>query len=153
MHLSPPALLRLAVPGILLAAGLASPCRAATNAPDPDKPGLPFARIGERGVHPRLFINASGVEALRTKIGGTHKALWDAFLKHADEEAKDKPDTYRTDVGEQLWQRQVGNTMSDLAFAFLVSRDKKIPRRGGSLGHGQLQLPDLGPAPGGRRQP
>lgn len=82
-----------------------------------------------RGIHPRLYLNEEGIVALRRAVGGTHAQLWQEVRALADGAVRQGPPSYREDDnwsgGEQLWQREVGNTMPLLAMAYVVSRDRK----------------------------
>lgn len=78
-----------------------------------------------RGIHPRLFLRQAEVLDLREKIKGTHKPLWEQLVRTANSLAKQTPTPYRNDVGEQIWQRDVGNAIATLAFTWLISGEKK----------------------------
>jgi hypothetical protein len=130
---------QLLVSALILSGFCAESCRA-----EEASQGIPSALESYRGVHPRLFLDAKGVDALKLKIQGTHKALWAAFIKEADKIVGSKPDTYRDDKGEQLWQRKVGNKISILAFAYLISRDKKYLEAGEAWATASCQYPTWG---------
>ena len=83
-----------------------------------------------RSVHPRLFLNAQEAKNIKANIKGTHKELWKSYVKDVDSILLTKPDVYRADPGEQLWQRVVGEKMSKLAFAYLITHDKKYLKAG-----------------------
>ena len=78
-----------------------------------------------RGVHPRLYLDAARVAALREAIQTTHAPLWEEVRAQADSAAKSGPPAYRGDDGwsgnEQLWQRSVGNALPPLALAYLLT--------------------------------
>ena len=88
---------------------------------------LPASLEQVRGVHPRLYLDAQQVVALREAITSTHSNLWRELREQADRAVKRGPPAYRRDDGwsgdEQLWQREVGNTMPTLALAYLLSND------------------------------
>ncbi len=86
---------------------------------------LPATLEQVRGVHPRLYLDAQQIVALREAITSTHSNLWREVREQADRAVKQGPPAYREDDGwsgdEQLWQRSVGNTMPTLALAYLLS--------------------------------
>jgi hypothetical protein len=82
-----------------------------------------------RGVHPRIYLTESRVAELRRAIQGTHAHLWKSIQEQADRAAKRGPPAYieRDNFSgeEQLWQREVGNTLPVLAMAYVLSGDKR----------------------------
>jgi hypothetical protein len=90
---------------------------------------LPPALARVRGVHPRLYLTAEGVAALRRAVQTTHADMWKELQAQADRAARSGPPAYRErdsySGDEQLWQRSVGNTMPVLAMAHLASGDAK----------------------------
>ncbi len=88
---------------------------------DPVPPELERAR----GVHPRIYIDAARVDALREAIKTTHAPLWEEVRALADRYVKSGPPAYREDDGfsgaEQLWQRGVGNAMPYMAMAYALT--------------------------------
>jgi len=90
---------------------------------------VPPALQKVRNVHPRLYLNAERVAKLRSVIETTHADLWADVRALADEAVKRGAPKYRTDDSwsgdEQLWQRDVGNTMPYLAMAYLMTGDKR----------------------------
>ena len=79
-----------------------------------------------RGVHPRLYLDAKRLAALREAVKTTHAPLWARLRLEADQLAKKGPPAYRADKDpEQLWQRSVGNAMPTLAMAWLVSGERR----------------------------
>lgn len=82
-----------------------------------------------RGVHPRLYLDAARVAELRRAIQTTHASMWKEVRDLADRAARRGPPAYRErdnqSGDEQLWQRDVGNTMPTLAMAWLMSGDKQ----------------------------
>jgi hypothetical protein len=82
-----------------------------------------------RGVHPRLYLDEDRIASLRVAVTGTHAPLWQELQELADRAARQGPPTYREDDNwsgsEQLWQREVGNTMPALAMAYVISGDSK----------------------------
>ncbi len=82
----------------------------------------------QAAVHPRLFLDVRQAAKLREAIGTTHAELWKAVRQQADRFAAQKPTTYRDDPApndEQLWQREVGNTLPFLAIAHLLTGEKR----------------------------
>ena len=90
---------------------------------------LPAPLAAVRGVHPRIYLDARRVAALRTAIKTTHKSLWDEVRAQADQAVKTGPPAYRekdTYSGdEQLWQREVGNIMPALALAYVLTNEQQ----------------------------
>lgn len=90
---------------------------------------IPAPLAAQRGRHPRLYLTAERLAALRQACGGTHRELAERLLARADELTARPPPEYREDDGwsgdEQLWQREVGNTMPYLALAWLISGEAK----------------------------
>lgn len=90
---------------------------------------LPPALEAAKGVHPRLYVNAARVAALREALKTTHAPLWEALRQQADASVKNGPPAYierdRYSGDEQLWQREVGNAMPGLALAWLLTSDPK----------------------------
>lgn len=74
--------------------------------------------------HPMLFFNYWEGEQLKTAISSTHLAQWTRFKTAVDGKVRRDPPAYRGDAGEQLWQRDVGNTVSSLAVAGYLSGDE-----------------------------
>jgi len=84
---------------------------------------------GQTGRHPRLFLRADGLSALRRAASGTHLRLWERVRSQADERVREGAPVYvekdRWSGSEQLWQRNVGNTMPLLAMAYIVSGERR----------------------------
>ncbi len=82
-----------------------------------------------RDVHPRLYLDADRIAALRVAVADTHAPLWQELRELADRAARRGPPAYREDDewsgSEQLWQREVGNAMPALAMAYVVSGERK----------------------------
>lgn len=91
-----------------------------------DPPPAPLKAVS--GVHPRLFLDAKRVEALRPSIKSTHADIWRKLKAEADRLVRQGPPRYREDDGrggdEQLWQRSVGNAMPTIALAYLMTGEK-----------------------------
>jgi hypothetical protein len=87
----------------------------------------PLARM--KGMHPRLYLTQERVAELREAIKTTHKHLWEEVQAQADAAARRGAPKYIEDDGhsgaEQLWQREVGNTLPLLAMAYQMSGDVK----------------------------
>lgn len=90
---------------------------------------LPVELQQVHGIHPRLYLNAGEVTALREAVKTTHAAIWQELRKQADRLARSGPPSYRerdrSSGDEQLWQRGVGNAMPVLAMAYVVTGDRK----------------------------
>jgi hypothetical protein len=89
----------------------------------------PTLRMDAQTVgHPRLFLDAQQAARLRELIGTTHAELWKAVRQQADTFAAQKPAAYRDDADpndEQLWQREVGNTLPFLGIAHLLTGETR----------------------------
>ena len=94
-----------------------------------DLKSLPPALEATRGTHPRLYLSAQRVTELRAAIRTTHAGLWMDVRTLADRAVKQGAPKYRRTDGasgdEQLWQREVGNTMPHLALAYLMTGDQQ----------------------------
>ena len=81
-----------------------------------------------RNIHPRLYLNAERIAKLQSAIQTTHAALWADVKALADRAVRRGAPRYRKDDSwsgdEQLWQRDVGNTMPYLAMAYLMTGEK-----------------------------
>ncbi len=97
-----------------------------------------------RGVHPRIYLTEHKVAELRQAIRGSHAGLWRQVRDEADRAVKRGPPTYREQDGrsgdEQLWQREVGNTLPVLAMAYVAQRRTEVSRRGPAVGLGIVRL-------------
>jgi len=82
-----------------------------------------------RGIHPRLYLDATRINALRAAIHTTIAALWQQLRSQADRAVQDGPPPYREHDNysgdEQLWQREVGNAMPVLAMAWVLSGERQ----------------------------
>ena len=85
-----------------------------------------------RNVHPRIFLTKEQVENLKELIRNTHAGLWEETKRQADRAVAEGPPVYRGNGDgegrwgfEQLWQRNVGNFMSTLAMAWMMTNDPK----------------------------
>jgi len=80
----------------------------------------------QRGVHPRLYLDAKKVAALRAAVKSTHAPMWAKLQKEAERIMKSSPPAYRADNDAgQEWQRDVGNAMPNLAMAWVISGEKR----------------------------
>ena len=90
---------------------------------------LPIQLNSKRGIHSRLFLNEAQFAELKRAVATTHAEIWQQVKRQADEAVKAGPpkyierDAYSGD--EQLWQRQVGNTMPTFAMAWRLTGDVK----------------------------
>lgn len=82
-----------------------------------------------RGVHPRIYLDNQRIAELRGAITTTHAGMWKKLRQQADQAVRRGPPAYILNDGhsgdEQLWQREVGNTMPVLAMAYVLSGDKQ----------------------------
>ena len=83
----------------------------------------PLAKL--RGVHPRIYLTKERIADLRQTIPTTHAAAWKKVREQADQAVRRGPPSYVLDDGhsgdEQLWQREVGNTLPLLALAYVLT--------------------------------
>jgi hypothetical protein len=76
------------------------------------------------GVHPRLFLNAAAIVAMREKIKNPIVApMWQNYLRWADVKGQETPPAVAP-MSEDPF-RGYGDRLSELAFAYLVSQDPK----------------------------
>lgn len=96
------------------------------NACSADEPHFDYPRPepADKVWHPMLFFNYWEGEQLKTAINSTHLAQWTRFKAVADAKVRRDPPAYKNDAGEQLWQRDVGNTISALAVAGYLTGNK-----------------------------
>ena len=82
-----------------------------------------------RGVHPRIYLTSQRVAELRAAIKTTHAGIWKKLRDQADVAVRRGPPRYilhdSHSGDEQLWQREVGNTMPVLAMAYVLTDDKQ----------------------------
>ena len=93
---------------------------------------FPASLESKRGVHPRIFLDKARITELKLQIKTTHKSLFEETLRQADRAVQDGAPEYRGNGDgegrwgfEQLWQRNVGNYMSTLAMAWVLTKDRK----------------------------
>lgn len=80
--------------------------------------------------HPIIFFDAANGAQLRTKIAsGSGAALW-ARVKSGADAINATPPADRTDTGEQLWQRDVGNRIATLAMAAYLTKEQAYVTKG-----------------------
>ena len=81
-----------------------------------------------RGIHPRLHLTGRRIADLRAAITGSHTAIWNKVRAQADRAVRRGPPSYVKNDGhsgdEQLWQREVGNTLPLLAMAYVLSGER-----------------------------
>jgi hypothetical protein len=91
---------------------------------DPIPPSL--EAVG--GVHPRIDLNDRRIAQLRKAVATSHQALWKKVRAQADRAVRSGPPSYVKDDGhsgdEELWQREVGNTLPLVAMAYVVTGEK-----------------------------
>lgn len=79
-------------------------------------------------VHPRLYMTMESKEKLRLKTETEpYKTLLSKLKAHADKAVVKGPPVYRPGSGyyEQLWQREVGNAIPELAMSYCMTGEKK----------------------------
>jgi hypothetical protein len=89
---------------------------------------LPASLKAVRGIHPRLYLNDRRIGEMRAAIKGSHASIWSKVRTQADRAVRHGPPFYVKNDGhigdEQLWQREVGNTLPLLALAYTLSGEK-----------------------------
>ena len=81
-----------------------------------------------RHQHPRLYLNPQRLVQLRAAIKTTHRGLWEEVREQADKAVQSGPPPYiapENSDDEQLWQRNVGDTMPFLAIAYVLTGEQK----------------------------
>lgn len=80
-----------------------------------------------RDLRPRLFVTTERVAFLREAITTTHAHLWRELAQYADIILRTPPPAYQPGPPDdgQLWQREVGDRMINLAMAALLSDDPR----------------------------
>jgi hypothetical protein len=81
-----------------------------------------------RGIHPKIYLTSQRIAELREAIRTTHAGIWGKLRDQADQAVKRGAPKYilnDSSGDEQLWQREVGNTMPVLAMAYVLTRDKQ----------------------------
>ncbi|HEY3319549.1 MAG TPA: DUF4962 domain-containing protein [Planctomycetota bacterium] len=90
---------------------------------------VPVPLASRKGVHPRLYLDATRIDALRQAVKTTHAPLWKEVQAQADAAVKSGPPAYikqdKYSGDEQLYQRNVGNAMPLLAISYLISKERK----------------------------
>jgi hypothetical protein len=89
---------------------------------------VPLTRL--RVIHPRVYLTAERLAALRGKLDQEpYVALLSQLTQVADNLAQDGPPAYRADDRwsgeEQLYQREVGNVIPNLALTYLLTGERK----------------------------
>ena len=102
---------------------LAAPLLLSACSTDEPHFNYPEPEPTDRIWHPMLFFNYWEGEQLKTAINSTHLAQWNRFKAVADDKVRRNPPAYTADEGEQLWQRDVGNTIATLAVAGYLTAD------------------------------
>lgn len=89
------------------------------------------------GRHPRLYLTSDMIDDFRTTSTTTHDRFWSAVRNHADQAVKNGPTEYTDEIAlrfpgdegiggfQMLWQRTVGDTMVELAAAWLITGEKR----------------------------
>ena len=84
---------------------------------------------GYKNVHPRLYVTAEDVEAMRgrAKTDSEYKKRVEKLRSIVD--IKGDPPAYKNDSGEQLWLRDVGNSLGNIAGMYLATGDKAYAQK------------------------
>ena len=89
---------------------------------------LPASLEAVRRSHPRLHLTGRRIADLRAAITGSHATIWNKVRAQADRAVRRGPPSYVKNDGhsgdEQLWQREVGNTLPLLAMAYVLSGER-----------------------------
>jgi hypothetical protein len=88
----------------------------------------PLAQL--QGVHPRLYLTAERIATLKSRVGNEpYASLLTQLTKVADELASDGPPAYikedRHSGEEQLYQREVGNAIPNLALTYVLTGERR----------------------------
>lgn len=81
-----------------------------------------------KNVHPRMHLTAQSMSLLKAKMDQTpYKEMLEKLLVIADKLVLSGPPPFREgrEKDEQLWQRQVGNAIPELAMAYCMTGVKK----------------------------
>lgn len=83
-----------------------------------------------QGVHPRVHLTTERLRELRAQVGQEpYASLLRELRRVADRRATEGPPAYRGDDGwsgeEQLYQREVGNAIPNLALTYLLTGERK----------------------------
>jgi len=82
---------------------------------------IPFKPEG----HPVLFFDYDRGQEVKATLTGSHSESWQRAVLKANSYMQKTPTEYKGDTGEQLWQRDVGNIISSLAFVGYMAEDKR----------------------------
>jgi hypothetical protein len=74
------------------------------------------------GVHPRMLLNSSRIETLKTKIAGTHKFIWNVIKGKADSYLNSSP---RNSPGDESDTRSDGDAVPWLALAYVLTGENQ----------------------------
>lgn len=81
-------------------------------------------------VHPRMYINDTKVNTLRTAIQptGTHASIWNSFQTNMNQLLTETPPPANFSDGStsEEWQRPNGTKMSNLAMAYLLTQNRSV---------------------------
>ena len=89
---------------------------------------IPAPLANLKGVHPRMFMTAESRRILKSKMTSQpYSGMLEKLKVHADKSVKAGTPAYRPGSGydEQLWQREVGNAIPELAMAFCMTGEEK----------------------------
>jgi len=90
----------------------------------------PAALEKRRGVHPRLYLTAERIAALKGRLSEEpYASALERLRRVADRRVESGPPEYRRDDGhsgeEQLYQREVGNAIANLALAYVLTGERR----------------------------
>jgi hypothetical protein len=89
---------------------------------------LPPRLEAVRGSHPRLHLTERRIADLRVAITSSHASIWNKVRAQADCAVRRDPPSYVKNDGhsgdEQLWQREVGNTLPLLAMSYVLCGER-----------------------------
>jgi len=90
---------------------------------------VPEALNSLKNKHPRLYMTAESQMILKAKMSSEpYSALLDKLVSLADNLVMKGPPSFRPGTGkedEQLWQREVGNAIPELAMAYCMTGNPK----------------------------
>jgi hypothetical protein len=108
---------------------IASALLLAATVAAPAEPVVPFATLAAQevkikaelqGVHPRVFVTASELAALRERARTTHKAVWTPVLSHLAALQSDPPAP--PGPQERRAQNTIAYAIAEVSFAYAIER-------------------------------
>ena len=90
--------------------------------------GFSVKALFSADAHPHLYLNQARIGSLKDEIASTKKLQWEILRNRAGELARRPVPIYKgaqqNDDPEQLWQRDVGSAIPNLAMACLLTGDR-----------------------------